>query len=180
MCKYGNEKAVLRISYTNDREYGDYLAEAEYVDYIYRNGAAVAGIFKSDNGNLIEIIEHEGQNLYVCLFMYAPGKLFADNFYQYRSGVPISEYFHNCGKTLGKIHELSKKYTPKQKRYDFFDKYTPDYIDLIIPDCHGALKVRMKELLYELSLIPKSNENYGMVHFDMNDGNYHINFDNAT
>jgi len=48
----------------------------------------------------------------------AKGKRLIDNYYQYREGAPIAEYHYNCGKLMGKMHELSKAYTPVHLRHD--------------------------------------------------------------
>jgi Ser/Thr protein kinase RdoA (MazF antagonist) len=103
--------------------------------------------------------------------------MFWENGYRYREGVPIAEYYYNCGKTLGKMHQLSKEYTPKHKRYGFFDKFNAGYIDKLIPDSYPLLKMKMAALLETLGGLEKNRETFGMVHFDFNDGNYFIDFD---
>jgi Ser/Thr protein kinase RdoA (MazF antagonist) len=79
--------------------------------------------------------------------------------------------------SVGKIHQLSKEYTPKHKRYDFFDKFNADYIDKLIPDSYSLLKMKMTSLLKTLEGLEKNRETFGMIHFDFNDGNYFIDFD---
>lgn len=51
--------------------------------------------------------------------------MLVENNYQYREGVPITEYYYNCGKVLGKMHQLSKGYTPVHSRYDFLINTMP-------------------------------------------------------
>jgi len=114
---------------------------------------------------------------YICLFEKAKGKLFVENGYRYREGVPISEYFYNSGKVLGKLHQISKGYTPVHRRYSFFDKFNAKYINKLIPDSLTLLKKKLVELLNTLEGLDKSHETYGMIHFDYNDGNYSIDFD---
>lgn len=169
-------RRIIRISHTEDRAAGDYLAETEYVDYLRKNGAPVAGVIRSRRGNLVETICLGPSILYVSMFEYAPGDLLVDHNYQYREGAPLKEYFFNCGSTLGKIHALSKKYQSLHRRCDFFDKYTPETIHNLIPASMPALKARLIRLLSQLRAIAASPDNYGMVHFDYSDGNYHINY----
>ena len=122
ICEKENAPAyVLRISYQNDRSREDYLAEMEYVRYLYDNGASVANVISSKEDNLVEELDYNGQLLFICLFEKARGMQIAENNYRYRDGAPLSEYFFNCGKTLGKIHQLSKDYQPVHKRYHFAD-----------------------------------------------------------
>lgn len=174
-----NPSYVLRVSYQNDRSREDYLAELEYVRYLYDNGASVSNVISSKAGNLIEEIEYMEQTLFVCLFEKARGMQLAENNYCYREGAPLSEYFFNCGKTLGKIHQLSKEYQPLHKRIHFSDKYNVKYINELLPERLSQVKCKISEILEDLEKIEKTKENYGMVHFDYSDGNYHIDFDNG-
>ena len=99
-----------------------------------------------------------------------------ENNYRYREGAPITEYYYNCGKVLGKLHQLSKGYTPVHRRYSFFDKYNAEYIDTLIPDSLSLLKEKLVELLKTLEGLDRDRESFGMIHFDYNDGNYMIDF----
>lgn len=174
-------RAFLRISGLTDRTADDYLAETEYVHFLAEGGAAVADSIPSGNGNRVELID----GMAVSLFTPAKGDQIADHGYRYRDGAPIEEYFFNCGKTLGRIHALSKKYRPTHARFDFFDKYNEGYFEQLIPDDFLCLKTitgrRLKDslhkLLERLRALDRSPQNYGMVHFDYSDGNYNIEYD---
>ena len=172
VCSKNSEKKyVLRISELNDRSMEDYLAETEYIRFLKENGASVADVIPSVNGALVEKIEEA----YVCLFEYAKGMLMCDNGYRYREGAPIEEYFYNVGKTIGRIHKLSKEYEPKYKRMSYFDKYNMQYIDQLIPDTYGELKKVIAKRIEEFRKLPVNDDVFGMVHFDYCDGNYHVN-----
>ena len=102
------------------------------------------------------------------------------NGYQYRKGVPLTEYFYNCGKTLGKLHELSKVYEPVHRRYSFFDKYNAEYINQIIPDSLPLLKEKLLDLIGTLEVMDRNSGTFGMVHFDYSDGNYMIDYETGN
>ena len=167
------EKRVLRISMLEDRTEEDYLAETEFIHYLADNGASVADVIPSVNGRFVE---HIG-GLFASLFEYAPGMLISDNGYRYRDGAPLEEYFFLTGKTLGKIHALSKKYQPVHHRPQYFDKYNMAYIDRLIPDSYAELKHAISSRLEAFHSLPQDNDSYGTVHFDYSDGNYHIDMD---
>jgi len=178
ICEKENADArVIRVSFLPDRSREDFLAELEYIRYLAEHGGSVANVINSRNGNLLEEITHEGHAFFICLFEKAPGKMLAENGYRYREGIPISEYFYNCGKVLGKMHQLAKEYVPGHRRYSFFDKYNAGYINELIPAKLPLLKEKILRLLKELEELDTSRENYGMIHFDYSDGNYHIDFD---
>lgn len=181
ICEYdGVRKYILRISALADREKADYEAEAEFVRYLSENGASVANVVLSNSGNAVSTFMADGEKVYAVLFDYAKGILICDNGYKYREGVPLSEYFFNTGKTLGKIHALSKKYVPQTRCSDYFHHYNKTYIDSLIPNKYYALKSKIIELLSEFEKLERTPRNYGLVHFDFSDGNYHIDYANGN
>lgn len=183
VCSKGGEKKfVLRISATGDRTEKDYLAEAEFVRYLAENGALVADVIPSANGKLVEVLDDIAAPVFISLFEYAKGMLLCDNGYRYREGAPLTEYFFNTGKTLGKIHALSKNFKPVagHRRPDYFDKYNMEYINRLIPDKYSELKSAIAARLEKFRALPTDTQSYGLVHFDFSDGNYHIDMYNGN
>lgn len=187
ICSRGGEKKyVLRISTTGDRTEEDYLAETEFVHYLAEGGALVADVIPSKNGRLVERIASENATaapqttaVFASLFEFAKGMLLSDNGYRYREGAPLTEYFYNTGKTLGAIHRLARKYTPKHRRADYFDKFNMDYIGQLIPDEYTELKAAIADRIRQFRELPRTPDNYGLVHFDFCDGNYHVDLSNG-
>lgn len=194
ICSKGGEKKfVLRISATGDRTENDYRAETEFVHYLAKNGAPVADVIPSVNGKLVEVIDGDctasgaagddgASPVFISLFEYAKGMLLADNAYRYREGAPLSEYFFNTGKALGKIHALSKNFEPvaAPRRPDYFDKYNMKYLGRLIPDKYIELKSAIAACLETFRALPTDAQSYGLVHFDFSDGNYHIDMDTGA
>ena len=183
VCSKNDEKKfVLRISSTGDRTENDYLAETEFVHYLAKAGAPVADVIPSVNGKLVETVEDGEAQVFISLFEYARGMLLCDNGYRYREGAPLEEYFYNTGKTLGRIHELSKHFEPTagHRRPDYFDKYNMEYINRLIPDSYSDLKNAIAARLEKFQKLPNGSQNYGLVHFDYSDGNYHIDMTNGN
>ncbi len=175
--KDGADAKILRIAFLNDRSQKDFLGEVEYIRYLFEHDGSVSDVVGSRNGKLLKEITHNNHTFSVCLFEKAKGKMLVENNYRYREGAPITEYYYNCGKVLGKLHQLSKEYTPVHRRYSFFNKYNAEYIDKLIPDSLSLLKEKLVQLLKTLEGSDRNRESFGMVHFDYNDGNYSIDFD---
>lgn len=180
VSRNGENQYILRISDLDDRNENDYLAETEFVRYLAENGAPVADVIPSVNGKLVEKVEADDKAIYVSLFAYAKGMLLADNGYRYREGASLDEYFYNTGKALGLIHRLSKEYEPAHSRQDYFDKYNMTYLNKLISDEYGGLKMAIAKRLDEFHELPKDKDCYGLVHFDYSDGNYHIDMDTGA
>lgn len=139
-------------------------------------GGSVAGVIPSQNGSLMECLASQGHSFFACLFERAGGCKMAENGYRYREGVPITAYYFDCGKTLGRLHRLSKRYRPVHRRYDFFDRFNEAFIAETVPASLWRLREKMNALLRQLRALPRDAESYGMVHFDFGDGNYHVDF----
>ena len=180
ICRGNDErKLILRVSALEDRTIDDYLAEVEFVHFLALNGAPVIDVIPSVNDRLVEQINDEGKRIFVSLFSYAKGMLMHENGYRYREGASIDEYFYNTGKALGAIHRHSKNYEPVHRRQDFFNKYSMDYIDGLIPDQYAELKKAISRRLELYRTLPIDKESYGLVHFDYSDGNYHVDMNNG-
>ena len=178
ICSLNGEKRyVLRISALGDRTEEDYLAETEFIRYLAMNGAPVADVVASVSGKLVECIGQGGEKTYISLFEYAKGMLMYDNGYRYREGAPLEEYFYNTGKALGAIHRLSRQYRPVHRRPEFHSKYNAETIRRLIPDTYPELKEAIARRLEEYRKLPTDPEDYGLVHFDFSDGNYHVDME---
>jgi Ser/Thr protein kinase RdoA (MazF antagonist) len=145
--KEGTDAKILRIAILNDRSREDILGELEYVRYLFEHGGSVSDVVSSRKGNLLEEITHNIHTFFICLFKKAKGKMLVENNYRYREGVPITEYYYNCGKVLGKLHQLSKGYIPVHRRYSYFDKYNAEYINKLLPGSLTLLKEKLVQLL---------------------------------
>lgn len=177
--KEGADAIIIRISFEKDRNKEQLLGELEFVRYLYENGCSVSDVINSSKGDLLEEIIYDNNSFFITLFKKAKGKMLVENNYKYRENAPLTEYFYNCGKTLGNIHQLSKSYKPIHYRYSFFDKYNAEYIDKLIPNSLSLLKKKLIELLKTIEELDVGNESFGLIHFDYSDGNYNIDFDNG-
>lgn len=141
--KEGMAAKIIRIVFLNDRNREQLLGEADYIRYVFEQGGSVSNVIGSKKGNLLEEIAYQDHSFYICLFEKAKGTTLPENHYRYREGAPLAEYYYNCGQVLGKLHQLSKGYTPVHRRHRFQDKYTIDYIDQLIPDSLSRLKEKL-------------------------------------
>lgn len=149
--KEGADAKILRIAFLPDRSREDFLGELEYIRYLFEHGGSVSDVVSSRKGNLLVEITHNHHIFFISLFKKAKGKL----------------------------HQISKEYTPIHRRYSFFDKYNAEYIDKLIPDSLSPLKEKLVELLNTLEGVDRNKETFGLNHFDYNDGIYSIDFDSG-
>ncbi len=171
---------VLRISYRPSRTVERIQAELHFINYLAEGGVRVSGPLLSENGNLVEVIHAAGIPFIAVSFVQGRGMRVPDNGYRYREGVPIQEYFQNWGRVLGQMHRLAKAYRPmsetvKRPEWHAWDYFTGFPAGERLP----IIREKYDQLVAELHALPGDVDCYGLIHFDFNDGNFTVDYDNG-
>jgi len=162
-----NESYILRLVHSSHRIYNYVLAEIEFIDYLYINGANVSKIVKSINNQVSEKVDINKEDYFtVTAFEKADGEP-VDKARKDKD----KDFNYMFGKAVGKLHSLTKKYKPIHKRYHWYEE---DYIgigrrslkeeDMFIIDKTLVLIDKLKKL-------PMDEESYGLIHTDLHFGN---------
>ena len=104
---------VLRVSFRDDRQPDQILAELDFIRYLHDNGVRVNPPVESLKGRYMELISSDSYQFAVVSFERAPGHRLPDMGYRYRDGASIDEYYFNCGRLLGQMHRLTQNYSPQ-------------------------------------------------------------------
>ncbi|MGG3641517.1 phosphotransferase [Bacillus gobiensis] len=146
-------------------------AELDWIRFLLSSGVNVTAPLRSVYGHYMEIIQGDnGEECYVIAFEKAKGTFInvsdTDNWNK--------EFFYKWGKTLGKIHSLSKKYKPldekiKKQHWNNGLLFTEsnDEIDKVIVN-------KWEEFINELKQLPKDINGYGMIHNDLHQRNFYL------
>jgi Ser/Thr protein kinase RdoA (MazF antagonist) len=127
--KRDSKEVVLRVAHNSHRSKYMTLAEIEFISYLADSGMKVSKAILSSQGEYVEVID-QGENCFiVTAFEVAQGR---------RSEICIESeiFYERIGRFTGKMHKLSKQFSPLQKRYDWndnayltkFQTYVPDKI----------------------------------------------------
>jgi len=111
VCRYyeGEKNFIVRITPENHRSFRLIESEIDFINYLYENGINVLKAIPITNDELIDTIEVENSKYYVVKFQEAKGHTpQVDKYSEWNI-----ELFYNWGKTVGKMHNLSKKYIVK-------------------------------------------------------------------
>ncbi|MBN1137579.1 MAG: phosphotransferase [Anaerolineae bacterium] len=176
----GGQPRILRISYRPDRTVEHIQGELHFVNYLADGGVCVSRPLLSENGNLVEVIHAGGIPFIAVSFVRGRGMRVPDNGYRYREGVPIQEYFQNWGQVLGQMHRLAKTYrslseSTRRPEWHTWDCFTGFPVGERLP----TIQQKYKQLIAELHALPKDVDSYGLIHFDFNDGNFTVDYDNG-
>jgi len=174
------QQRILRISFRTDRSLENIQAEMHFVNYLAENGVRVSKPILSEKGNLLEVIHAAGMPFIAVSFVRGRGMRMPDNGYRYREGVPMQEYFQNWGAVLGQMHRLAKTYQPLSKAIRRPEWRTCDiFTGFPYEERLPAIQSKYDHLITELHALPKDVDSYGLVHFDFNDGNFTVDYDNG-
>jgi len=178
--EHDGQRRVLRISYRPDRSVALIQAELHFVNYLAAGGVRLSYPLPSTQGNLFELITAGGIDFIAVSFVRGRGMRVPDNEYRYRQGVPIQEYFQNWGRVLGQMHRLAKTYQPlstaiRRPEWHAWEGFTGFPAGERLP----LVQKKYEALIAELHALPKDVDSYGLIHFDFNDGNFTVDYDNG-
>ena len=162
---------ILRITHSSHRNIKQINGELDWINYLNDNGAPVCKAFPSENGNFVEKIGHDDSSFFLAVIFRKAEGLFLDKNKQLLTDSLIV----NWGKVVGKLHRLTKDYTPSIK--DSIRPIWSDYVTNIeeyLSDDSLALQ-RSKEIVNKLHSLPKDRDSYGLIHYDIHQANFLIN-----
>jgi Ser/Thr protein kinase RdoA (MazF antagonist) len=142
-------------------------AEIDWVIYLVNNNVPAVKPVKSEYGAYVERIGNGKDSYNVVAFEKAEGD-------QLDFGDPKSwsdSVVKDWGKTIGRMHSVTKDYKPKSaRRY----KFRPELDLPLIKGESSKVIRRVTELFQRMHELPKARETYGLVHSDIHAGNFFV------
>lgn len=161
---------ALRITAASHRSRGELAGELSFLSYLFERGAGVAPPIPSLSGETVVAKEANGQIVYTTAFSLAEGNAFWER-------PNDKNYSGQIGRELGKIHRLSKNYKPEEaewKRRFFLEGQHLCNATEIFENYKYDLKEAYLKFLRRLSMLPKTDLNFGLTHGDFLFSNYNI------
>lgn len=165
---------ILRIGHSNRRTPQMIQAEVDWINYLAEGGGAVSKAVMSKVGNLVEQVPDSNGDFFLATsFVKAKGKIVwgSDQWNQ--------TLFKHYGREIGKFHALSKSYlmpAPEFKRYEWDDKEMID-MESWLPPSEQDVFIQYQNLKKDLDILPKDQDNYGLIHQDAHGGNFFVDQD---
>jgi Ser/Thr protein kinase RdoA (MazF antagonist) len=165
-----NRDYILRIGHSKRRTEELIQGEVDWINYLAAGGAGVAKAILSNKGNLVEPID-DGHG----------GHFLATAFVKAQGGSPWQmekwdeALFERYGRLLGRIHQLSKDYTPANPAWK-----RPSWDDPImreenwLPPEENLVKEKFTTTIKYLQSLPQDKEGYGLIHQDAHGGNFFV------
>ncbi len=158
---------ILRLSHSLRRTDQHIAGEADFINYLGRNGLRVPCVVPSLSGRLTETIAATNGCFIAALFEFAPGAPIHKDDWQ-------PPFFEKMGHYLGALHRLSKAYAPAQRsRFSIFDD-SPPMLDNFIPVGDAIIHRRAGDLIATLRKLPADESCFGLIHVDFHRGNFFV------
>lgn len=164
---------ILRLGHSHRRTPDLIWGEVDWINYLAAGGASVARAVNSESGELVELID-DGQG----------GQFLATAFVKARGGSAWEmnqwgeRLWGNYGRLIGRIHALSKSYTPGNpawKRPHWDDPMMVGTLDFAPEETFARQKA--EAVLAHLQALPRDEGGYGMIHQDAHGGNFFVDED---
>lgn len=160
---------ILRFTPSSLRTKDGIEAELEWVRYVARKGMSVSEPVPSARGLYVECVSGETIDFYVTSFRHAPGRKIG---YPECLGNPM--LYEQCGRMTGRLHELAKRYKPLVRRHSWEHNHYLVHARTYIPHEQASVLRALDELKERLSSLPVTPDQFGLIHGDINVGNFTV------
>lgn len=170
-CIRNGEKMILKFYPSSKYKKDSIYAEVDWINFLYSSGVNVTEPIYSANDKLIEVIRLENdEECYVVAFEKAKGTFIntAD------TEIWNENFFYKLGKTLGKIHLLSKNYKLSHKKIKKQDWNKSLLFTESLDHVSEIVVEKWEKFITDLNQLPINTDGYGMIHNDLHQNNYYI------
>ncbi len=170
-----NQKFILRLTSTHYRTKLENQAELEFLLHLSEKGVKVNFPILSKKTNLVEKVA-SNQDLTCSVFSFVEGEIVKPN-----SKLWNKNMFLDWGKTLGQIHKVAETFKPetKCKRWHWNEEVLIRDAKELIPKNDVKSLEELSFLQEKIDSLPKTKENYGMIHADFAPQNFACSEENG-
>ncbi|TCM96427.1 Ser/Thr protein kinase RdoA (MazF antagonist) [Paenibacillus sp. BK033] len=163
-------KYILRFTPSTLRTWEGVSAELDWILYLAQHELKVSVPLLSMEGKRIERIAGGGiASFYATSFTYAPGRKIG---YPECLGNPY--LYEQCGRFTSRLHDLSRSFKPTEagRRHTWERNEYLLRAERYLPQGHQPILLALNELKSELAGLPVTPEHFGLIHGDINVGNF--------
>lgn len=150
---------LLRFAPVTEKDKNNILAELEFIAYLSSKEYPALKTELSNSGEELVTAKTPWGEYYAAVFHRVPGVRLDDTDLN-------DDIMFEFGKKLGKLHQLSAKFTPTNRRWSYEDVLLWIKSNLAEFENQEAALEELNLLKDYFSKLPKTNENYGLVHYD--------------
>jgi Ser/Thr protein kinase RdoA (MazF antagonist) len=170
-CRRGDEPFILRVTHSSHRNFGEIIAELDWMAYLADHDVAVPKPIQSLKGNLVEAIKLENSSFFITAFHRIDGATILD------AQACTPAVYREWGRIMGKMHHLAKNYVPREPschRSAWFENDILVNLTSYLAEQPKILE-KIQKLLDQLTQFPQDQDSYGLIHTDFTDVNFFVN-----
>lgn len=175
----GGREWILRLTHDSHRGEDEVAAELEFVDYLARHDVPVAHPVASRGGRLIEPIEAGGTVFFAAVFEKAPGAPIDFSL----PPAELARVYQRWGALLGAMHRVVPGYRGDgrdPRRHFGLDDDITRHAARYLPESAQHLTGIFREVVAEVSALPRTRDTFGLLHTDCHHGNFFVDGDRLT
>jgi Ser/Thr protein kinase RdoA (MazF antagonist) len=166
---------VLRVSHSARRTLDYTSGEVEFVRYLAAAGLPVSQPILAESGHFVERIDdgEPGRYFVVTAFERAPGCVF-DHAPPLKERFWEPKFFRELGRLFARMHNRAQAYRPSSARLKRQEWHEYDVVDVarFAPSEEHLVRERAAVLVERLSRLPRSPNDYGLIHADLHPHNF--------
>jgi Ser/Thr protein kinase RdoA (MazF antagonist) len=165
-----SEGYILRIGHSLRRPENLIRGEVDWINFLHRGGAGVSRAILADDGQLVVAIDDgHGEKFLATAFEKAHGSPPARE-------LEGPQFFESYGRLIGRMHSLTKGYTPQNPDWKRPDWDDPSMLEVLewLPESEAGVAERYIDLKRYLDQLPRDANSYGLIHFDAHLGNLFV------
>jgi amicoumacin kinase len=166
----GRNEQILRVTSSCHRNLEEIEGELHFINVLAKDDVSVSEPILSANGRYIEEISVDGQDYYLTSFRKAEGmQIDVGN-----TQVWNEELFRHWGRTLGRMHRISKNHGElKETSRPHWTGPDDETIIFLSSISNQAVSV-YKDIINKVSQFHRAKDTYGLIHNDFHIGNFFV------
>ncbi len=165
---FATPKLILRFSPASKKSKREIEAEIHWTAYLNARRLPVNEIIRGASGNVCHELTVAGQLLYLVVFLRC-------------MGTPLeysnwgSNHFAKLGTLAGQLHRSSRAFHDQvTERFPHWHQHSKAAVLHDLPDDQRQLPRILEKLLQRFNQLATGPEDYGIIHYDIHQGNYFI------
>lgn len=171
-----NKSYIFRVSDSETRKEEEIKSELKWCLDLSKHGVPLSRPLTSRKGQLSETVTRDGVTMIGALFEKAPGRKMS-----YPEYLGDTKVFYQLGQITGKLHKASKIIPNSNlQRNPWSENHYLKNLYRYIPETEPKIRKAYDRLVSELKSLKQDPESYGLIHGDINVGNFCILEDRIT
>jgi Ser/Thr protein kinase RdoA (MazF antagonist) len=167
------QEYILRAGHSSHRTTDQVKAEIDWINYLIKNEITTPAPILSQQNNFVEIAPLDLIN-YLNLVVFE--KVTGESWTRKNPNLWDLDIIKKWGGLTGKMHKLTRDYSPPSKhiRREEFENQVRLNPKKFLPESETAIIQIIENHLTSILSLPKTRDNYGLIHGDMHVGNFFV------